>query len=807
MDIAEGLYHARVGGAVAFLGSGFSVGATNIAGEPVPNVRKLRDILSTDLGIQSEDELALVADMYVSEKGQFALNSLLFNQFSARSVSDAQIEIMKCPWRRLYSTNYDNVAELAAQNAHTDLVSLTVMDPPGQHPLQRRVLVHLHGRIPSHESQALSFSPQLGLSTYNTSHFISSPWAPTLRQDLRFARAVFFVGYSMRDLDISRLIYDDDIVKEKTFIITGTSASTPELRYLKHFGTVLAIGTEELARELSAVETTAADFSPATLVSFRHYSPPASARVPTQDDYVDLLTKGTFKPELFSPSPERQSPYAVIRTAVTSLRTYRDAKRILIHSGLGNGKTIALEQVAQEYASKEYDVYVLERATDAVSAEVDTIVSKGRKACFIFDDLFRNRDLVQYTSTHAAPDDVIICSCKTIQREIEISEIQTAIGRDFIEYDLNHLSASEIDQLVDGFDAYGLWGANHALSADRKRRVIREACSGELRSVVLYAFRSGVVSEKLRKWSEGVQSSGNDAQRFVLCTILCSLVHGQLSFLDICDVMMLDPRNLRAQLIASYAGDLILVSEGSTGIRSAILAEHLVQEIFDPGTVLDVLVLLITRLTQWLSAGKFARDMLRDLMRFAVVGRLFDSEDRRDFIVSFYERLRSSEYCRSNPQFWLQYAMARMDRSEYRLADSLLGMAESRASQLANYDSYQIENQRAKFLLLSRAETIEYNDINSSYMRAATITFRQIDNARAKVDPYPMRLISAHEIFLSRRADELDSRTKAVANNVVRRFEQRLESWPEQEYRVERREWEASIERIRMYLEGAAAAK
>jgi len=250
-------------------------------------------------------------------------------------------------------------------------------------------------------------------------------------------------------------------------------------------------------------------------------------------------------------------------------------------------------------------------------------------------------------------------------------------------------------------------------------------------------------------------------------------------------------------LRSNDAADLAFVGENQVGFRSAILAEYLVRKVFDPGLVLDVLIQMINKLTDWADSGQFIRDMLRNLMRLAVVGRLFDSDERRDHIVSFYERLRGNPYCRSNPQFWLQFAMARMERAEFQLADALLGMAESKAAGRANYNSFQIENQRAKFYLLSRSETDEFDDYQFAYTKAAQLTIKQMKEARAKVDPYPMRLITAHEQFILRRAPNLDSRTRALAKTVADQFSSRLESWPVGAYEFERKGWRTALDNMR----------
>lgn len=796
MNFEEALYHARVGGAVAFLGSGFSHGAKNINNSDIPSVRDLSAIFAKDLNESADEDLMLLADMFERVRGRSALENLLKESFTTKIVSQSHKRIISCPWRRIYSTNYDDVAEVSANQSEIKLISLSLSDRPDKQSSSAKMIVHLHGSIRD-EHLPTNSDLQLSISSYTNSKFSSSPWSPTLRQDFQFAKAVFFIGYSIKDIEIARLIGDSTLISSKIFIITAPNIKNIERSYLERFGEVLDIGVEGLAENLSAIEISAVDHAPLTLTSFERFAVPSTSRKATQDDYVSLLTKGTFSPELFSQTTDLNSPYATPRTAVKSLRARDETGRVLIHSGLGNGKSVLVQELMQDFASRGFDVYNFIRPGSNISSEIDEILKNDGRKCFIFDDFFRSRDIVRYASTHVTKTDIIICTCKTLQRELDNAEIISAIGNDYIEYDLNHLSQAEISHAVDAFNAYGLWGANNSLPPDRKSRIFHEDCSSEMRSIVLYAFRSNSVSNKLHIWADGIKNSGRESHTFILAAILCSLVHGRLSHLDIIELLSLDDKKVREQLSNNDASDLVNLKGPEVGIKSAILSEYIIQEAFEPDSVLDTLVEMITRLTQWIGAGTYITDVLRDLMRFALVGRLFESDSRRDFIVSFYERLRSNEYCRSNPQFWLQFAMARMDRGEYNLADTLLGMAESKASQRQHYNSFQIENQRAKFILISRSESDLFDDYQSAYTKAASITNKQLDGAKAKADPYPLRLISAHEKFIAVRGTHLDERGLGLALSIANRFEERLKSWPELDYRVERIGWVESIRKIK----------
>jgi SIR2-like domain len=803
MDLQNAINLARRGGAVAFMGAGFSAGAKNRAKAPIPSSSDLKKVLSEPLGAGIDTDLSVLADLYIDQFGETALRNTLIESFSAKEVATHHCQILSLPWRRVYTTNYDDVCELAADKVQKPLISATLSDAPDEQPSGKPLLVHLHGSIRSYShNQGSQIDFQLSSSSYLTSRFPSSPWSPTLRNDIRFARVVFFVGYSLSDFDIARLIYDESQlptgefgIREKIHIICRPTTPTVEQKRLSKFGNVWPIGVEQFAASLFDATVDEPEAETPVFIAFKPYSPSMTLREPTQDDYVELLTKGTFQPHIYEFARSGDKFYATPRYALSFFERPSFRRRVLVHAGLGNGKTLFLDELRQDLVSRDIRVFEFVRRAEVFTAEIDTIVSMGARVCLIFDNFFRHRDIVAYAHAHVGRDDIIICSCRTLQYEFERDEIVNTIGGNFIEIDINYLSRVELSYFSRAFTTYGLWGRINHYSDERKIAYLKNQCSAELRSIVLHAFNSGPVSQKIKKWTKGIEESTANVKTFVLSAVLISLIHGDFSFLDLCDILERRPDNMRAELRTTEAADLVLPSGlGQVGVRSAILAEHIATRSFEAETVLEGITTLVRRLAGWLHAGPSIRDLLRELMRFALVARLFEASDRRDFIISFYEGIRDIEFCRRNPQFWLQYAMARIDRGEYPLADKLLGVAESRQQQLG-YNSFQIDNQRARFLLISRAKGGEYTDYQPAYVRACQLIFKQLRESRGKADPYPLKLILPHEDFVTKRFENLDAGAKQLCGRVLQAFKQRLEEWPAHQQQHEYHEWTDALGR------------
>src|SRR5436305_42817 len=108
MELKEGVENALNGDSVLFIGAGFSTGAVNIKGERILRASELASLLTARSGLPSELSLEDAAEAFTDRYGDDALISLLKSEFSVHKAQSYHLELAQPPWKRIYTTNYDN---------------------------------------------------------------------------------------------------------------------------------------------------------------------------------------------------------------------------------------------------------------------------------------------------------------------------------------------------------------------------------------------------------------------------------------------------------------------------------------------------------------------------------------------------------------------------------------------------------------------------------------------------------------------------------------------------------------------------
>lgn len=786
MDYKSAIAAACNGKAILFVGAGFSVGAVSISGEALPTGRELAKALCIDAGVPISDDLKQASGRYLKKVDPDTLVEKLRNTFTIRSVTPSQKIISALPWKATYTTNYDNILERGAADSGKLSSPVTLDKDPRHFKKSENSVLHINGFVDSLTTQALNTSFKLTNTSYLTEQFRNSIWSEVFIRHTQSAQAIFFVGYSLYDLDIQEILFADSRLKEKTFFIQRADSDAAEMMYseLNDFGTILPIGIDQFAHDISAIDPLSISSDNTLLIScFDEIKYDASViSVVKDEDVFGLLLKGELNRKyildqyLGSQRPQ-DNQYMFLRQAKTQLDTViLNQKNIVIHADLGNGKTCLLNAAVAQLIATGFRVFWLrDEAYDCLD-DIEQLFNLREPVALIFDNYTRKIELIAHANLKRKSDSVFLMSARSMDHELCEEQLYYSRVRldpkTTFELDVNKLEDADVSELSGFLEKHGLWGERASQHADKKSRYIKYKCNAELHGVLLGILQSPDIQRRFHELFTTTKSSAEHSRTIIAAFVL----------------NMLNITAPTPHMIAALAGDNAIFSPhfksnkavrqlfnsaiGAITPKSSVLAEFSLQNFPDAVLLVETLVDICRSARNKADANTFYWDIYCDLASFRNIQRMLPQSGKRESLIRFYDGLRTIDVERSNPHFWLQYAIARLsypDETNLEQAKNYLDTALSLGRKRQNYTTTDIETQLARYYLQSAIEIITdvgiaMANFKNAHLLIANITrveknkkeaFRPVRLYESFYLKFERQLTKEHRVMIENYCDDL----------------------------------------------------
>jgi hypothetical protein len=136
--------------------------------------------------------------------------------------------------------------------------------------------------------------------------------------------------------------------------------------------------------------------------------------------------------------------------------------------------------------------------------------------------------------------------------------------------------------------------------------------------------------------------------------------------------------------------------------------------------------------------------------------------DCADRIVRIYERLRHDERVNDEPLFWLQYAIAMVNGGDLAAAQQFIDTAYARAKERPGFQTYQIDTQAFRILLLIESEATPGRQV--AHIQAI-IEKLELLNSMLQAESHrihAVRVLEGMLLFVERRAGDMTSGEKTA---------------------------------------------
>lgn len=724
MDITTALKHAMDGNAILFLGAGFSIGGSNKLNQTLPIASELSYQMCDELAIDHSNELALISERFVDDpkigKGINSLISFLKERLICTSTTSIQDNISNLPWLRIYTTNYDNIFEISSRKLGIEREVITATLPKKDLVNINGAIVHMNGNIINITPEKFYDEFKITNESYLKQGFLSSPWGDQFIADINNCKAVIFVGYSLKyDLELQKIMHDK--IHNKAIFIDRKDTDGNQAYLFSKWGDFYPIEAKGLSDEILKVK---ANYTPEIkeqkLIGLKELliSNYSNSRI-TPNDVLNLLVYGKYN------SYDFRNPTEFYLKRIDILKHTKlilEAKKIcLIHSNLGNGKSIVLQYLASQLV-EENNVYFL-NSINSIQEDLALIKSRKSTSHIIFvDDYDLHLPLFKELS-YDFPDNIkIIATSRTSLSSVLIDHLETDYNFSMNEIgvlNIEIISDSERKDLISLLDKYHFWGSNSTLSPSEKNNLINKVYQNRLSSIFYMLLDSHVISDKMNSLFNDLKNS--EINKYLLAQSICNISNFKLKGFEIAHLADIDYSEIEKGSLSQNFREIFLRTSDDIELRSTIFAQYIIRTSEHYTLISDLLTKIFTNsLSSFNNEYNIIRKKLISRSNLIEIfgGRKRNSswKERDQDIYNFYTSIQ--DYSKNNPFFWLQYGITALNLDFHVDASIYFQNAYSYAEQLENFDSFQLDTHYARFLLSEIAdydETFNFNKFEQAH--------------------------------------------------------------------------------------------
>lgn len=729
------------GKAIAFTGAGFSLGTKNVLGSTPPMAGELAKKLSLLCNLEESEDLMFAADVALEYADNISVLDLLKDNYTLTSVSECHEKICKLPWKKFFTTNYDNSIELACLNIGKRIESVDLSYKPTNFLKKNNVCLHINGKIEGAEPEDLTSKIKLSDSSYlSPDSFVNSDWYYHFKKDLETASAIVFMGYSMYDMDVKKFLFENPELQEKTYFVVRDGADFKEIFTLRKYGHVLPIGVDRFSDLMKDVQKQSHEdgiIFTETLVKHEVFD--------TQTDFRDidserLFLYGDYEIEKLHDSIRRIEtiPYFIKRDIIpVCLNNIKNNNNIIITGDLGNGKSIVLEMLAYELTVNGFHTYILRNNDGDYVSDLDQIIKHEGTAVIIIDNCSNHPGLIKHIFEVKADNLIYVFADRNS------NDIKFNISLDFIEHNIDLLSSDEIASAVKIIDNLSTWQKFSALSTERKKRLVYEKYDAQLSLLLLGLINSPNIKTKIKQQTDLIYSNP-DHKKSVFCICICEVANVEPTSSLVSEISGTNAIYHTSLRNSPPFNQIFKVNGATIKSKSSILSLSLLNNTFSDIYVRDVLLEIVERTDSIKDQDIEIKKIFKALLRFHIVERILPKN--QSALDRYYEQLKyRCTWLMDSPHYWVQYAMCRLSFSDYNRAQNYLTNAYQKAeTKKGSYHTDNIDTQQARLYL---NQCLDHNNSSECY--------KLFDKAHALIVKLPNEGRKFRQVLLYKKVFDL----------------------------------------------------
>lgn len=695
---------------ILFVGSGFSKGAIGFSGE-LPIAKDLAKTLGKLGSFDAEDDLKYAADLFLGNNDYTKKNELkneLNKIFTVTKLQKYHTEIVNYPWKTIYTTNYDNCIEEAAKKADKNIIPFTMDNMSSLEIEMNTICLHINGSVPIQNIDELDKDFKLSHSSYIKSNdFSENDWSFRFGNDLDFASAIIFVGYSLYDVDIEKILQQNAVYKDKIFFIIGKDNKENKMQhYMQKIGYILKINTDEFASIITDIKPSAQCKNIAEKIGLLPYHYEVENTQISDKDVRDFLLYGRYSKNLdYAVLSEKNigSPMLVKRQELIqhSKKYLVEDNILVITSEMGNGKSIFLHMLMVILSHEGEEVFDI---TDFCRFDI-ALLNSETKPIYLFIDDYSNQEqfIKHFTSIITNKNIKLIISSRLNYYEnnyLLLPKTHNVI-------DVNNLSSLDINFFITILNQGGFWGRKKDITNfHQKQKYLNNQCKSQISAILFDILKSDTIVNAYKKLFLDIIQHDEITKKTIFTLLLLSVLSiRKVAPNRLATLYKLTKNNKIFKLEYNRRIFLQNISGKEIFFRSSVSSILLIHANFDVNFIknqlLNIVEIAYNIQNKTMDKNNEYKKLYKSLLIFSIIEPLFPSDGKRKIISEYYEGLKIKISNISElPHYWLQYAMSKIQDKDLDTAESYF----EEAYRLADYKQYKnldaFDTQYARYLFI-----------------------------------------------------------------------------------------------------------
>ncbi len=702
-----------------FLGSGFNEGSLTNKGQSIADnqtlIKKLWEFNGYSGEPNQEDTLTFVYQSTLTKNpNKSELSNLLRENLEVNSYPEWMKILPLFFWRKIYSTNIDNLVEKIYSDSSSSRVNSQILNPVnGQTDdycerdttFHKLIKVSLHGTLGSAPDKITfgifqyaarsneKYDPWYYDFVYEYSNFpfifIGSkldepifwqylearkekhgnqerrPRSFIITPDISPARKYILSKYNIHHIPKKAkdfFLWLNELFPEKPNRMDVIKKSEPDLILIAK-----ALAQNVSRKTIKSLKSFLDEFQnvkpvkpdPAHRKTFFH-----SGAVPTWQDIAHKLdAKRDITDEIYD--------------NIFSIKEDNKPKYIFVHGTAGSGKSTVAKRLAWNLSSNQFQVYFNESSHIPIFSLIkESVEYIGGHPIFIIDDVHKNiqsnKDFIKKLNDMNFQASVIAFSRSSSVDNLIVS-LENSV--ELKEYSLKDLSLSEIKNILSVLDETGMLGKLQGLPMEKRIEEFQVRAKKQILVAMKEATQARAFGEIIKQEYKEIENE--EARKLYLLTSLVTAHGYSLPKTFFIGAMDIAPNKCLNFLNRDLRGLIIDMNEKFIA-RHPLIAEHIVSTVEDLQTLKNCYLDILSRLSSLLGLTSNKHDknfkMYKSLIKHELLIKYFGIEELY-FVREIYDSIKEKR--KHDFHFWLHYSNLELENDSLDLAKTYISSAKS----------------------------------------------------------------------------------------------------------------------------------